>query len=74
MAVDNYPRVTAEAEDRVLTLGELRELVEAAALLPPETIVRGRMVPFKVADLGNPKGGSLMGLALDRPEGGRGRA
>lgn len=41
MAVDNYPRVTAEAEDRVLTLGELRELVEAAALLPPETIVRG---------------------------------
>lgn len=69
MAVDNLPRITAEnAQTRTLTLGELRELVEAAALLPPETIVRGNVVPFKMSDFGNTKGGCLMTLALDRPE------
>lgn len=68
MPVDNMPRSTAEAKRQTLTLGELRELVEAAAPYPPETIVRGRMVPFKRSDLGHPKGGSLTAIALDRPE------
>lgn len=68
MPVDNYPRVSAESSHRTLTLAELRELVEAAALLPPETIVRGNMIPFKLSDLGNAKGGCLNSLALDRPE------
>ncbi|PPG35197.1 hypothetical protein C5E10_06290 [Pseudoclavibacter sp. RFBG4] len=68
MPVDNMPRVTAEAKHQTLTLGELRELVEAAALHPPETIVRGGMVPFKRSDLGHPKGACLKTIALDRPE------
>lgn len=69
MAVDNLPRIAAEnAKTRTLTLGELRELVESAALLPAETILRGNVVPFKMSDLGNSKGGCLMTLALDRPE------
>lgn len=67
MAVDNYPRITASTGGDTLTLGELRELVEAAALLPAETLVRGSSVPFKLADLGNTKGGSLQSIALDRP-------
>lgn len=67
MPVDNYPRVTAEGPGDTLTLGELRELVDAAALLPPETVVRANLVPFKLADLGNTKGGSVQSLALDRP-------
>lgn len=66
MPIDNYPRVTAESS--TVTLAELRELVDAAALLPPETIVRGNMIPFKLSDLGNPKGGCIASLALDRPE------
>lgn len=70
MAVDNYPRVTAESAHQTVTLGELRELVEFAALLPAETIVRGHMIPFKISDLGNKKGGCIHSLALDRPEGG----
>lgn len=68
MPVDNYPRVSAASEHHTLTLAELRELVDAAALLPPETIVRGNMIPFKFSDLGNTKGGCLTSLALDRPE------
>lgn len=69
MTVDNLPRITAEnAKTRTLTLGELRELVESAALLPAETILRGNVVPFKMSDLGNSKGGCLMTLALDQPE------
>lgn len=66
--IDNYPRVEAEAGHRTVTLAELRELVEAAALLPPETIVRGHLIPFKFSDLGNVKGGCINALALDRPE------
>lgn len=68
MPVDNYPRISAESEHRTVTLAELRELVDAAALLPPETIVRGNMIPFKISDLGNTKGGCITNLALDRPE------
>lgn len=69
MGVDNLPQIHAEdKQTRTLTLRELRELVEAAALLPPETILRGNVVPFKMNDLGNRKGGCLMSLALDRPE------
>lgn len=71
MALDYLPGVHASNKrTRTLTLGELRELVEAAALLPPETIVRGNAVPFKMSDLGNVKGGCLMSVALDKPEGG----
>lgn len=68
MPVDNYPRITAESDHKTITLGELRELVEAAALLPPDTIVRGNAIPFKMKDLGNTKGGCLQSIALDRPE------
>jgi len=69
MAVDNLPRIHAEdAKTRTLTLGELRALVEAAALLPDDMILRGNAVPFKMSDLGNQKGGCLMSLAIDTPE------
>jgi hypothetical protein len=68
MALDNYPRVTAEAQHGTVTLAELRALVEAAALLPPDTIVRGQAIPFKLSDLGNTKGSCMMSIALDRPE------
>lgn len=68
MPVDNMPHITAESADRTLTLGEMRELVEAAALYPPSTIVRGQMIPFFLPDLGNTKGGRIMKLALDKPE------
>lgn len=71
MPVDNYPRITASAEHKTVTLAELRELVDAAALLPPETIVRGNMIFGKLSDLGNPKGSCIRELALDRPEGTR---
>lgn len=70
MPVDNMPHITAESADRTLTLGELRELVDAAALYPPSTIIRGQMIPFHFPDLGNTKGGRIMKLALDKPEGG----
>lgn len=67
--VDNLPRISAAREpSRTVTLGDLRELVEAAALLPPEYIVRGTAIPFKMSDLGNPKGGCMMTLAIDEPE------
>lgn len=69
---DNYPRISAAEgktiPDRTLTLADLRELVEAAALLPGETIVRVTSIPFHMADLGNPKGGRAMTLALDEPD------
>lgn len=68
MALDRYPSLDADSAHRTVTLGELRELVDAAALLPPETIVRGCAIPFKVSDLGNRKGACLMSLALDAPE------
>lgn len=68
MAVDNYPRIRATATHKTVTLAELRELVEASALLPADTIVRGNMIPFKLSDLGNPKGGCITSLALDRPD------
>ncbi len=71
MAVDNLPSVDAsKRESRTITLADLRELVEAAALLPGESIVRGNMIPFKLSDLGNRKGGCLMTIAIDEPEDG----
>lgn len=69
MAVDNLPSVDAsKTAARTVTLGDLRDLVEAAALLPAEYIVRGNMIPFKMSDLGNRKGGCIMTIAIDRPE------
>jgi hypothetical protein len=69
MAVDNLPHVdNSSTESRTVTLGDLRDLVEAAALLPAEYIVRGNMIPFKMSDLGNRKGGCIMTIAIDRPE------
>lgn len=68
MPIDNYPRVRAEASHGTVTLAELRELVDAAALLPPESIVRGMAIPFKMSDLGNTKGSCMQFLAIDRPE------
>lgn len=65
--IDNYPRITEPEEGDTVTLGQLRELVDAAALLPPNTVVRAHLVPFKMADLGNAKGGSVKSIALDRP-------
>lgn len=69
MAVDNYPHVNAsKSPNKTVTLADLRELVEAAALLPGDSIVRGNTIPFKLSDLGQRKGGSIMTLAIDRPE------
>lgn len=57
--LDNLPRVSAADEpSRTVTLGDLRELVEMAALFPDEYIVRGTAIPLKMSDLGNPKGGA----------------
>lgn len=67
--VDNMPRISAADEpSRTITLGHLRALVEAAALYDDDVIVRGNMIPFKMSDLGNSKGGCIMSLALDDPE------
>ena len=67
--LDNLPRVSAADEpSRTVTLGDLRALVEMAAPLPDEYIVRGTAIPFKMSDLGNPKGGCMMTLAIDKPE------
>lgn len=69
MAVDNIPQLDASGTpSRTITLADLRELVEAAALLPGDYILRGVMVPFKPSDLGNKKGGCIMTLAIDKPE------
>lgn len=66
---NNLPRVSAATEiSRTVTLGDLRTLVDMAALLPDEYIVRGTMIPFKMSDLGNPNGGSIMTLAIDVPD------
>jgi hypothetical protein len=66
---DNLPRVSAATEpSRTVTLGDLRELVDMAALLPDEYVVRGTAIPFHFPDLGNPKGGRIMTLALDFPD------
>lgn len=62
------PSVHAAAAHHTVTLAELRELVAAAEHLPPETIVRGSTIPFKMSDLGNLRGGCITTLALDTPE------
>ena len=65
----NMPRISAATEPtRTLTLGDLRALVEAAALYDDDRIIRGTAIPFKMSDLGNPKGGCMMTLAIDKPE------
>lgn len=64
------PSVHAASDHRTLTLAELRELVDAATALglPDNTIVRGKAIPFKMSDLGNPIGSSMNSLGFDRPE------
>ena len=67
--VDNMPRISASDEPtKTLTLGDLRAFVDAAALYDDDRILRGTCVPFKMNDLGKPKGGCMMTLALDDPE------
>lgn len=69
MPVENLPFADAsQTPSKTLTLGDLRALVDMAALLPDEMIVRGNAVPFKLSDLGNRKGGCLMTIAIDNPE------
>lgn len=69
MPVSNLPYADAsETPKRTITLGDLRTLVEMAALLPAETIVRGNMIPFHMPDLGNRLGGRIMTIALDVPD------
>lgn len=68
-AMDNLPFADAsQTPSRTITLGDLRTLVDMAALLPDEMIVRGNMIPFKMSDLGNRKGGCIMTIAIDNPE------
>ena len=65
------PSVSAQDPDQFLTLGELRDLVEAAdaQLLPDEIVVRGNAIPFRMVDLGNPGGSVMKSLALSvRPD------
>lgn len=62
------PRVRAVADHGLVTLGQLRTLVQVADGMSDDLVVRGNMVPFKLADLGNPLGGSIQALALDLPE------
>lgn len=61
----NLPSVSADNPHRMITLGDLRALVTAAADMPDELVVRGQLIPFKTDDLGNPHGMSLMALSLD---------
>jgi hypothetical protein len=60
-----FPAVAAQNDDRMLTLGELRELVEVTGGLPDDFIIRGTAIPFRMADLGNPRGTVMTGLAVD---------
>lgn len=64
----SLPSIRATEDHRTVTLGELRELVEASAHLPEYVVVRGNAVPFKMSDLGHPGGACLMSLALAWPE------
>jgi hypothetical protein len=61
------PSVMAQGPDQMLTLGELRDLVEAAdaQLLPDDVVVRGQ-VAMRTADIMNPAGMILMRVGLDR--------
>lgn len=69
MPVNDLPYADAsETPSRTLTLGDLRRLVEFATLLPDGMIVRGNAIPFKLSDLGNPRGACMMTLAIDHPE------
>lgn len=69
MPVENLPYADASQTPRkTLTLGDLRRLIDMAALLPDEMIVRGNAVPFKLSDLGNRRGACMMTLAIDKPE------
>jgi hypothetical protein len=61
------PSTVASSSHRTVTLAELRDLVAVAdtLMLPGDLVVRGKAVPFKVSDLGNPRGGCLTSIALD---------
>lgn len=52
-----------------IRLADLRAIVAAAdaAGTPDDTIVRGNAIPFRLVDLGNPRGSVLRTLALDDP-------
>lgn len=70
MAVENLPYADASASPRkTITLGDLRELVVLSTLLPDECIVRANAIPFHLPDLGNRKGGRVMTIAIDVPDG-----
>jgi len=62
------PEVVAADPEQFLTLGELRDLVEAAdaLTLPDDVIVRGEAIPFRMADLGHVGGSVLRRVGLDR--------
>jgi hypothetical protein len=62
MALDRSVSVTAEGE--IVTLAELRDLVESTRALPADSVVRGRSVPFKMADLTNRHGLSIAQLTI----------
>lgn len=69
MPVENLPYADAsKAPERTITLGDLRQLLDMAALLPDECIVRANAIPFKMSDLGNRKGGRVMTIAIDVPD------
>lgn len=62
-AVKSIPVATTLGER--LTLEELRNFVEAAALYPPETTLRVKLVPFK--EMGNVDGQPVRRITLDTP-------
>lgn len=69
MPVENMPYADASSTPRkTITLGDLRELVTLATLLPDECIVRANAIPFHLPDLGNRKGGRVMTIAIDVPD------
>lgn len=61
------PSVVAVESHGMVTLGQLRMLVHAADGMSDDLVVRGKAIPFKMSDLGNPLGGSMQSLALDEP-------
>ena len=70
MPVEQLPFADASASPRkTITLGDLRELVVLSTLLLDDFIVRANAIPFHLPDLGNRKGGRVMTIAIDVPDG-----
>ncbi|MCF7551001.1 hypothetical protein [Pseudonocardia sp. WMMC193] len=67
MAIDRYPTQRTDDPKGWLNFGELRELVAEAMRrdVPDDAVIRGEAIPFRMADLGNPKGGVLRSIAID---------